>query len=389
MLAKVLAKLLSIYYSKCPLRIKGYYINSEQKPKGTVLVSYLSEPLTWKPGDRRFLGHSNAWESSEIVRILNSLGYRVDVIKWNDVGFVTHNTYSAIFDIHNNLTRYGSSEVPRLFHVTTSDPIFSNSAALQRVADLKERRGCEVRSHRAIPDDEVEMFQRNLVAADVISFLGNKATASTFPETIRSKFRFVPVTGSYLSWHRDPRKTTFANEFLWYGGFGAVHKGLDLTLEVFARHPELILHVVGPYLKEKDFTRAYYRELKFCPNIVSHGFLFPSSDRFRTLTKRVKAFILPSCSESASTAAVTCMQYGLFPVVSDNCGIDVDDSMGIRLHTCSIDEIEQAVLSLCSTPNKSMCQMTLNAQKYALKVFSQEAFRERMHSVLSEVLQHA
>ena len=363
-----------------------YYVNASQKPKGTVLVSYLSEPLTWKLGDRRFFGHSNFWESSEIVRIINALGYSVDVIKWNDSGFVSQKAYAAIFDIHKNLTRYGGNEAARIFHVTTGDPWFSNMAVRQRVVELTERQGVEVNSCRVIPEDDVEMFQRNLAAADVISFLGNETTASTFPENIRQKIHFVPVTGSYLSMHRDPRKTTFASEFLWYGGFGAVHKGLDLTLEVFARHPELILHVVGPYLKEKDFTRVYRRELKCCPNIVSHGFIFPSSGRFRKLTERVRAFILPSCSESTSTAAVTCMQYGLLPVVSDNCGIDVDDSMGITLHTCSIDEIEQAVRSLCDAPEEKIRRMTIMAQEYALQKFSRKSFTENMRNVLSSVL---
>jgi hypothetical protein len=248
------------------------------------------------------------------------------------------------------------------------------------------RRGFVVNARRDFPREEVELVKRNLAAADIIALLGNEVTAATYPEDIQHKMHFIPVTGSYLAGLRDPSKIRFQKEFLWFGGVGAVHKGLDLTLEVFARHPELILHVVGPYLKERDFTRAYRHELTRCQNIISHGFLYPSSREFRMLADGVRAFLLPSCSESTSTAAVTCMQYGLLPVVSSNCGLELDDSMGITLRTCSIDEIERAVISLCETPEEDIRQMTAKAQEYALNTFSRKEFTKHMNDVLAAVL---
>jgi hypothetical protein len=386
MLGRIFAKLQSIYYSKRPLRIMDYYVNAKQQPKGTVLVSYLSQPLAWKPGDRRFFGHSNFWECTEIVRIINDLGYSVDIISWYDSKYVSNKKYTAVFDIYTNLLRYGTGSSLKILHLTGSNPRFSNSAEMQRIADVMERRGVLLKPRRQIKEEEIKLFEQNVESADLITIFGDQVTVGTYPENVRHKMQFIPVTGSFLPKMRDPRTAKFGQEFLWYGGFGSVHKGLDLVLEVFSRHPELTLHVVGPYLKEKDFIRAYRHELTNSRNIVTHGFLLPSSGRFRMLTELVKAFILPSCSEGISPAAVTCMQYGILPVVSINCGLDVDDSMGIRLHTCSIHEIEKAVLSLCDTPDDKIRRMTINAQEYALNNYSRKAFSATMRKNLESVL---
>jgi len=383
---RLITKLESLFWAINPPRILDYYENTGQKPRGSVLVSYLSEPFKWRRDDRRFLGHSNCWESMEIVRILNRIGYKVDAIQWHDTDFIPGKEYAAIFDIHKNLIRYGGDDAVRIFHVTGSNPRFSNLAELERIADLKVRRNQVVTPRRSVSPEEVELFHRNLDAAGIITLLGNETTADTYPALFRHKMRFIPVTGSYLAELRDPWKTQFKREFLWYGGVGAVHKGLDLVLEIFSRHPDLLLHVIGPYRKEQDFMKIYRHELARCPNIISHGYMYPSSRKFRLLTEHVTAFILPSCSESTSTAAVTCMQYGLLPVVSVNCGVGLDREMGITLQNCSIDEIEQAVLTLCDTPEKDIRQMSAKAQEFALNTFSRDAFTRCMHDVLAGAL---
>jgi hypothetical protein len=381
----VLRKIAALYSSMRPLRVLDYYANSNGRPKGTVLFSYLSKPVVWRADDRRFLGHSSFWECAELVRIFNCLGYSVDIIPWDDNKFIPRKRYAAIFDIHRNLSLY-EGEAKRIFHVTGSDPEFSNSAERQRIYDLESRRFVRVEQRRNFPEEDVEAFHRNLEAADVITFLGNDETAAHFPESVRRKICYVPVTASFLSDLRDPRTACFSREFLWFGGRGAVHKGLDLVLEVFARRRDLILHVVGPYLEEADFVRAYRHELTRCPNILSHGYLYPSSRSFQVLAERVAAFILPSCSESTSTAAVTCMQYGLLPVVSEYCGLGLDASMGITLRSCSLEEIERAVVSICNSSQESIRQMTVLSQEHALRTYSRGAFSECMRKVLAETL---
>lgn len=384
MLRRITRKIKACFRRSRHERIMNYF-PSGAKPKGHVLVSYIPEPLLYGNNDKRFLRHSNAWESAEIVRLFNRHGYAVDAISWDDTAFVPQREYVAVFDIHTNLKRCSFPGTHKFFHVTGSDPSFSNSAELKRIGDLKMRRGAVVAPRRSVNAADLELFHGNL-AADTVTLIGNGVTAATFPDYAQHKLNRVVPTGTHLSATRESRKVTLRKEFVWFNGTGAVHKGLDLTLEVFARNPGLVLHVIGPYLKEKDFVAAYRHELTGCPNIVSHGFLSPSSRKFQDITRHVVGFVSPSCSEGISTSAITCMQYGMVPILSENSGIDLTREMGCLLKSCTIEEIEAAVLDVIDRPEHEIREMIANSQEYALNRFSREEFSRIMESVMTRSL---
>jgi glycosyltransferase involved in cell wall biosynthesis len=352
------------------------------RPRGRALVSYLPLPLFGDPG--LFRGHSNVWESSEIARIFTRLGYCVDVIAWQDKSFIPTGSYDVVFDIHCNLLRYSGEATRRIIHVTGSYPDFSNRAERQRLDVLQERRGVRLQQRRGVSNDDLRIFSENLEAADTITLIGNGVTFATFPEELRGKIKTVNATGALLPLGMEKDVLSAGRrEFLWFNGAGAVHKGLDLVLEVFARHAEFTLHVVGPYLKERDFVEAYRTELFRLPNILSHGFLYPGSAKFQRLLEGIAFFINPSCSEGISTAAITCMQAGLVPIASRNCGISLPKGIGWLLQNCSIAEIEEAVLRAQSLDSEELGEMSGASRRFALKEFSREAFSARMEAALS------
>ncbi len=356
------------------------YFPSGTRPKGHVLVSYIAESLLLGENDKRFLRHSNAWESAEIARLFNKHGYAVDAISWDDTAFIPEREYVTVFDIYTNLKRCSGPGTHKFFHATGSDSSFCNGAELKRISDLKMRRGAVVVPRRSVKAADVELSYGNLMAADTITLIGNGVTAATFPDNLQHKLNRVVPTGSHLSATRDSRKITLRKEFVWFNGTGAVHKGLDLTLEVFARNPGLVLHVVGPYLKESDFVEAYKHELTKCPNIISHGFLSPSSRKFQDITRHAVGFVSPSCSEGISTSAITCMQYGMVPILSVNSGIDLTGEMGYLLKSCAIEEIEAVVLDVIDRPEREIREMIACSQEYALKRFSREEFSRIMEN---------
>ena len=362
-------------------RILNYY-PSGKTPKGRVLVSYIPDSLLYREDDKRFKRHSNAWESAEIARIFNRYGYAVDAISWDDRSFISERNYPVVFDIHRNLLRCSSSGSHKILHITGSDPAFSNKAEQERIDALLRRRGVAVAPRRYVNEKDLELFRCNLEAADSVTLIGNETTVATFPDYLRHKVTLVTPTGSHLTKVRDPKKTELRKEFLWFNGTGAVHKGLDLVLEVFARNPNIVLHLVGPYRKERDFIAAYAYELTKCPNIISHGFLSSSSRKFQKIARKAMGFVSPSCSEGISTSAITCMQYGIVPILSRNSGIDLTPDMGYLLHNCTITDIEEAVLSLLDKPEQEVRRLIANSQEFALKRFSRAEFSRRMETVV-------
>lgn len=385
MLRRLTRKIRSCFGRPDFFRVMDYF-PSGGIPKGHVLVSYIPGPLVCRDDDRRLRRHSNSWESLEIAKIFAGNGYAVDAISWDDTSFVPKRDYTAVFDISVNLARCSRPGTYKFLHATGSDPLFSNKAEQERIDALKERRGVSVAPRRFVKDADIELFHGNLAKADTVTLIGNGVTSATFPEHIRRKLQCVAPTGSYLCRIRNPREIDIKREFVWFNGTGAVHKGLDLVLEVFARNPGLVLHVIGPYLKERDFAAAYEYELTRCPNIISHGFLYPSSRIFLEITKNVLGFVSPSCSEGISTSAITCMHYGMAPVVSRNSGVDMTEDMGCVLNTCTIEEIEETVLSLTERPELEIRKMIAASQEYALKRFSRKEFSRNMGNVIAQAL---
>jgi glycosyltransferase involved in cell wall biosynthesis len=368
-----------------PQRKLNIYPAGGGSPGGRALVSYLPLPLVGDPA--LFRGHSNVWESSEIVRIFNRLGYAVDLIAWDDTSFVPAAPYDVVFDIHRNLARYSSKKTKTIFHMTGSNPEFSNRAEQVRLNDLRQRRGVPISARRVVAACDLPVLEENMARADLITLIGNDVTAATFPENIQPKIRQVIATGAWLptALENSPLNDR-PSEFLWFNGGGAVHKGLDLVLEVFAKHPELTLHIVGPYLKERDFVSAYRTELFKTPNIISHGFIFPADRRFLEITSRVRAFINPSCSEGISTAVITCMQSGMVPIISKNCGISLPVQGGILLEDCSVEMIEKGVLSMVSEGHEAWRSMAEKARRFARENYSRNVFSRVMEKAIVSVL---
>lgn len=356
--------------------------------RGRVLFSYLDYPISLDDNNVKLKGHSNRWESREIVRIFNRLGYVVDVIGWENKSFYPSTDYNVVFDIYTNLQRMAPfllNDTAKILHLTGSYGYYHNNAEIKRVKALEQRRNVLCTPKRLVP--HLELYERSLQIADYCSLIGNEHTLSTYPEKYRNKISRVTVSASKLDYVKSiedylPSK----KEFLWFFGGGAVHKGLDLVLEVFVANKNLTLNIIGNVSREKDFFKIYKHELTELPNIKLHGFLWPNSGKFLKLIKDVFCFIAPSCSESTSSAVATCLQLGLFPIISRDTGVTLPDGCGIYLDICSIGEIEMAVFKTYKMADERLKEEIYLCQNFAMKEFSRERFSRDMTNFITRIL---
>lgn len=351
---------------------------------GRALVSY----LLVDPDRDDFDGHSNKWESAEVVRMLRSMGYAVDVINFRNQGFMPTSRYDIIFDIALNLQRlrpFLDRDTLRLLHFTHGYTRHANDAEMRRVFALEARRGAVYTPKSLAPF--LELFDRSLEFAHRVSLIGNAVTEATFPERYRAKITPITVSASRIAQPKGPRSyTPKAREFVWFFGVGAVRKGLDLVLEVFARRPDLTLNVAGRFAQEADFMQIYERELKHLPNIRLIGEMNPASEAFRALMGRCFAFVAPTSNEGISPAAATLMQYGLYPILSPDSGIDLPDGCGIWLETCSLDEIEAAVDRAFRMDAAELGRQIALVQAHAFERYSRERFSAEMRAYLDDAI---
>lgn len=331
-------------------------------------------------------GHSNRWECREIARIFLEMGYAVDAIDHADAAFMPQKRYAVVFDIDSNLQRLAPFVGPdclRLLHLTTSYPRFSNEAEIRRIEAFEKYTGFLYSPKRILP--RLELSDRSLRLAHRCSLIGNAATLDTYPAEYRSKITCISVSGSFLPRVRETLSSQPPRDFVWFSGYGAVHKGLDLVLEVFARRPDLKLHIIGDIAREADFTQACAGWLA-APNIVQHGYLDTSGAALAEVFDQACCCIYPSCSEGTATAVVTCLQFGLFPIVSRNSGVDLPQGCGIILEALSSEVIEAAVDRVVSMSDGDLERQILACQTFALERYCRERFAAEMRTYLSEVV---
>ena len=347
----------------------------------------MAAPAAWKANDPRFRGHSNKWESHAIAQSLSRLGLAVDVIDFDDVEFRPAGGYDVVLGLHSELRRLGEQARAGilLMHHTGAYPRVQNAAELRRIEELYERRGIRCEPRRLV--EAGEEYERSLALAHASSLLGNEWTLSTFPREYRGKVTCLPASGSVLSRVKEVGQLVPSErEFLWFFGSGAVHKGLDRTLEAFARRSELVLHVVGNFADEQDFVEAYRRELFELPNVHWHGFLNPDATEFQDLARRCFCVVAPTCSEGTSPATVTMLQLGLYPLISRQSGITLPGGTGRYLETCTVEEVETAIAQVHDISDQDLTEQIGATQAMALERHSRQSFRREIDAYFRKVI---
>ncbi len=185
---------------------------------------------------------------------------------------------------------------------------------------------------------------------------------------------------------RDADKA--ASTFLWFGGHGLVHKGLDLVLDAFVRTPQLQLHICGPIAGEPAFAACFEVELRQTPNITCHDFVSLNSPKFRALMIQCAFVVYASCAEGGSSSVLTVAgNGGLIPVVSDASAIDIG-SFGLKISDLTSDAVQRAVEAAAGlSPAEIVCRSRASALHYATENSAERfagVFKRSISQILTE-----
>ncbi|HEU5114606.1 MAG TPA: glycosyltransferase, partial [Candidatus Paceibacterota bacterium] len=179
--------------------------------------------------------------------------------------------------------------------------------------------------------------------------------------------------------------------FLWFGGGGAVHKGLDLVLEAFATLPNLTLHIVGPVAAEEDFVKAYEKELALPnvhlhgrPKIDANGFMTIDGAPFSDIADACGALVYLSASEGTSGAVVQAMHAGLYPIITPESGID-SSAPSIAIAHPSVESVAAAVRAFSSLPSENIREKAKAAWTFARETYTKEQFTKTYSDFLDSI----
>jgi glycosyltransferase involved in cell wall biosynthesis len=347
------------------------------------LISYISRPFRMRDNG----SHSNQKEVLMMADVLAELGYSVDVIDHDSNFDIDYSKYDLLIGFGPAFSRSFSAPDfcgKRILHITGANPNFSNEAEARRAKSVRERRG-----RLLAPRREVHwscMF--SAINADALFVLGNQWTLSTY-NGLNESCHIVPVP--YVP-PADPipRRQTASTKkhFCWFGGGGAIHKGLDLLLDAISElDSNFHLDVCGPVQHEEDFVSAYQDELLSNPHVTFRGFVDVSSEEMRTIMAENSFVIFPSCSEGSASSVLTCMAAGLIPVVTEESGIEIID-FGLRIKQATTGSIQEAMRLASSLSDAELGIRSQKASEYARRAHSRETYsnvlRESLVSVLRE-----
>lgn len=337
--------------------------------KGAVLILYFAYPFLT---DKLLTGHTNYWEVVRMAQEFLDRGYEVDITDATNSSFTPKKKYVVCIDTHNNLKRLSpllSKECIKVLHTTTTQWVVQNTAAYKRSLYLLERRGVALEPERQLSPSQ------SLEVADIVLLLGNKVTEESYAYARKETF---PISVSAVFTFPSPENKNFLSarkNFVWLGGAGAIHKGADLVIEAFAKESGLTLSLCGKYLYP-EFEAVYKKELSKMPNIKSLGFTDLDSKAFDEIRSSCGFLIFPSCAEGQAGSVVAAMHSGLIPIISRECGVDVD-GFGIVLSHNTVEAIEEAVRSASNMPEDEMRRRSIAAWEYARAHHTRDAFTIR------------
>lgn len=343
-----------------------------------ILICYLDYMRTCRELRHNF-GHTNRMEMMQMIRgcIIND--WAVDVCSCYDKRAcqeIRQDYYDYILGFGETF-KYACQVNPKalsIIYMTENPYVVSLERESARIAYFKERTGRDYPLERT-GYYYCENDERN---ADKVLCLGD---ARYFENIQKDVVRIWPSAPKNPQFQLNFEKKDVKN-FLVYGVDGFVHKGNDLLIEVFAKHPDWTLFMCGKGGKEKVKKAGY----KLPANVHAMEYVDTLSEQFIEIADQCYFLLLPSCSEAPSTAVLTAMRHGVLPVVSKGIGLDELTEYCRYFEDFSISKIEEKLDEIISEDKTCIQRQSLQAMTYADEHFNLHTFTESFQNALIQLI---
>lgn len=356
--------------------VKNYFKTNFKK---NALVIYIVDPFL---GYSHF-AHSNATEGYIGAQILSSLGYNVDILDCQtekDKDF--HSKYDVVYGKARIQALFSGAKVIQYSGGTAHKDL--NKPTLLRAHDFYKKSKLD-------PTKSIRFCENFiLIFAYANIMLGNHVVANSYKiEGIEQKL--FPIDGFYFdAYDIDINKKDFKSaktHFLWWGSTGAIHKGLDLVLEIFKNRPDLTLHICGFKKIETEFYEYYKKELNNeIPNIINHEFVGINGDLFKKLMNQCASVVSPSISEGGAIGILNILANGgIIPIISEASGLDVGH-YGFMFENLDIATINSMIDKFLMLNEFEMKNLSTQVKNETRERYSIDNHKNKLTEILKEIL---
>ena len=322
------------------------------------LSKYLSNSLS---EFHEFHSHSGFQESIELLNSLLEQGYTVDYLNLMGTPTIIWEKYTLVIDAGNNLEK--AKEVrgqKRLYYATGCHWRIFYANAYTRCDSFYRRHGIWLYPDRQlVPNYSDEV-------ADIITCFGGTYQTNSF-ELNHHKVKPLAISTSHCAPKGYTKLIASKTKFMWYGGHGPFHKGLDLVVEAFEKLPEFELHIFGNIELNLKLYAWFQQKTKFTNNIVYHGWATPDSEIFQKYIHLCDALVYASSSEGGAGSVIQVMQFGLIPIINKSTAIDLANTTFNILGNTP----EEEILSIRENVTKFAAANTEEIQNYSNKLVTE------------------
>lgn len=355
---------------------KDFKIENQKK----ALISYITQPFL--SNGEKDLPHTNYRESIEILKTLIKLKYDVDICHFQDLDVIEQikeKKYDLILGLGEpfyTATKFNPNAKKIIYCA-----VEHYDSAINKV---EERINYYFERHNSKPKVKIQNYylKHHFQYADYIIHKGNKFIKASFEKFYPKKATFSIISAPYSHplFIEDKRNISKSkNVFIWFGSIDIYHKGLDILIDVFKRNPDKKLIVAG-------INKDEVKKLNPIPkNIIHIGFINLISNRFIDLMNEVSFIIFPSCSEGMASGVLTCMNHGLIPIITKECGIDIEKDFGELIENYSVENISKIINEISDLSNLELSKIHKNVLHQTRKKYNIKNYSNILNSVLNEI----
>lgn len=383
---KILGKIFRKIFRKKFLKDYDKYCRTKI---GRALVYYKTDPLVFKQIAKDY-SHTNNWEIFEITKILNKLGFVVDIIDRtiNIDDLKLKDRYDIFIGAGSgdsgkyyvNICDMVPSAI-KIFYALGLESNLSNQYMNRRYEYFKERHpNTNMQKRRIRSNIHIEEIMER---TDFIFCVGNEFTQNSFKKFNKYIYQILLSSSPKLSSDVNQIINRNQKKFFYFGGNGNIVKGLDLTIEAFVNLPQFELYIGAPKTEE-DFNKIYKPILSKVKNIHFIGFIDVDSNIYNKITSECGYVILPSSSEGCATSVTTCMRRGLIPVVTKETGVDIGN-FGYHIDDIKVDKLTELIKKIANSDREEFIKKSFDTYIESFK-YTQANFSFTFKNALLDIL---
>jgi glycosyltransferase involved in cell wall biosynthesis len=335
--------------------------------------------------DPIFKKHTIHGDAVAMTQELNRQGYIVDYCDlWKVAGQnVDWDRYAVVIDNWDNL-RYAPAALSptKIAFMNGWYWLEQNTSELERIRWFKERTGIVIPPNRQIIPNLSDEY------ADYVTYYGTPMQADSFSKKPkRHRIDLCALCGP-APHYRKKDIPQAKNRFMWMGGGGMLHKGMDIIIEAFAQMPETELFVAGNLQEEPLFWRWAQPILARHTNIHLLGWVDTTSAEFDAIADTCIGTVYASCSEGGPASVARCLFNGQIPIITktsfvraETLGYFIEGTTAQELIASTIDRVRHVM----SLPESELSERSAAVREFAMQYHTREAFTRSFASLIETI----